>query len=490
MSPTPFPWQCKSPLRPAALRLLPLLLSLVLAGAVPLEPCAAADVRDFGARGDGEADDTEAIRRAIRESGGLIRFSRGRYRISETIEIRLAETGAVGLTGEAGTAAVIMTGPGPAFRFVGTHRGTSRPATVADDVWRRERMPQVENLEIVGAHPEADGLELLDTMQPVVRGVLIRRVRDGIILRQRCRNLILDASHLYDCSGSGLLLDGVNLHQAIVQGSHISFCRGGGIRIVASEIRNLQITGNDIEYNHDPEAEESADIWIDSRQGSVREGTIASNTIQAVATPGGANIRWLGTSGAPDKVGLFSITGNHISNQTANIHITHGRGFTITGNSFIRGVERNIVLEDSRHVVLAANSIDNNPDYREAAGNGITLLRSRGVILSALQLEAAGPVQGRRGTIEILDSREVTVTGCQLFDPAADGIRVAGSRNVQIEQCLIREERQPARMAAAVRVDAGSRGVVIRNNLTTPGTEGDIIAPPEASHREGNRNLQ
>lgn len=479
--------------RPFVSRLVPLLLPLAFAAALPsaqCEPQQPPDMHRFGARGDGQTDDTAAIRRAVGDSNGLVRFPRGRFRISETIEIRLAETGPISLSGDAGTATVVMTGPGPAFRFLGSHQGTSDPDTVRDEVWSQQRMPQVEDLEIVGDHPEADGLEFLGTLQPVVRGVLIRRVRHAIVLRQRNRNFILDASHLYDCSGSGLLLDRVDLHQAIVQGSHISFCRQGGIRIVGSAIRNLQITGNDIEYNYDQQAEQSADIWIDSREGSVREGTIASNTIQAVPTPGGSNIRWIGTPGTPDKVGLWSITGNHISNQTANIHITDGRGFTIAGNSFIRGLDRNILLEDCRNVVLSANSIDNNPDYGESAGNGISIRRSRGVIVSAVQIEAAGPAEGRHGTIEILDSNAVTLTGCQLFEPAPDGIHVARSRNVQIEQCLIQQDVTPPRMAAAIRVAPDSRGVVIRNNLTSPGTDGGILASPEASHCEGNRSLQ
>jgi hypothetical protein len=58
------------------------------------------DVRSFGARGDGETDDTEAIRDAVARADGLVRFPRGRFRISETIEIRLAETGPIRLGGD------------------------------------------------------------------------------------------------------------------------------------------------------------------------------------------------------------------------------------------------------------------------------------------------------------------------------------------------------------------------------------------------------
>src|SRR5437763_1544665 len=76
-----------------------------------------------------------------------------------------------------------------------------------------------------------------------------------------------------------------------IVGCHISYCPHAGIKIQRSEIRNLQITGCDIEYNHDPDHPDSADVWIDAREGTVREGTIASCTIQARPSPGGVNVR-------------------------------------------------------------------------------------------------------------------------------------------------------------------------------------------------------
>ena len=40
------------------------------------------NVRDFGARGDGRNDDTQAIRHAIEQGDGVLRFPRGDYLIS------------------------------------------------------------------------------------------------------------------------------------------------------------------------------------------------------------------------------------------------------------------------------------------------------------------------------------------------------------------------------------------------------------------------
>ena len=75
------------------------------------------DVKEFGARGDGRADDTEAILEAVNQGDGLVALPRGRYRITRPVEIALSETGPVSLWGAEGGATVIMDGPGPAFFF-------------------------------------------------------------------------------------------------------------------------------------------------------------------------------------------------------------------------------------------------------------------------------------------------------------------------------------------------------------------------------------
>src|SRR5690606_18101592 len=195
------------------------------------------------------------------------------------------------------------------------------------------------------AHKNADGIELRNTMQPVLRALLIREVRTGIRFTSRNRNILVVGCHIYNASGIGIYLDHVNIHQMVISASHISYCKKGGVKVVGSQIRNFQIVGNDIEYNFDRDASASADIWIDCSEGGVvREGTISGNTIQAAPSPGGANIRFTGPSGNSNKVGLWSITGNYISNQEVNILLENSRGVNITGNTFQGGFDRHIVI--------------------------------------------------------------------------------------------------------------------------------------------------
>jgi hypothetical protein len=417
------------------------------------------NVKDFGAVGDGQADDTEALRHAVDQGGGWLLLPRGTYRLTAPIEIDLDRSGPIAVSGQGGTARLLMDGPGPAIRLVGTHNKSADPTSFEPRVWQRQRMPTVGDLEIVGNHDQADGIQLDGTMQATIAGVLIRRCRYGIHLARRNRNVLVADSHIYHGRGPaiGIYFDGVNLHQTIIAGCHISYCKHAGIKIARSEIRNLQITGCDIEYNHDTSNPESADVWIDSREGTVREGTIASNTIQAKGSPRGANVRIEGpprddSAGA----GLWTITGNILQDQQVNVWLRHCRGVTLTGNSFATAYDRSIVLEHCRHVVVGSNVFDHNPDYEGARIDGIRIVRSAGINLQNLILEgcrAGGPDEG--GAIEVVDSSEVLILGCQVLDPAFRGIDVRNCRNTKVRECTILDRRETPTMREPIRIVGG-----------------------------------
>src|SRR5665648_598879 len=120
-------------------------------------------VRYFGAKGDSITDDTKAIQKAVDSGIGQIVFPTGVYRITRTIEIVLDQSGPMSLSGS-GTATIIMNGAGPAFKFIGTHAGSADPSSVKNNVWKNQRMPLVDGLEIVGKHPDAVGIEATGTM--------------------------------------------------------------------------------------------------------------------------------------------------------------------------------------------------------------------------------------------------------------------------------------------------------------------------------------
>ncbi len=437
-------------------------------------------VKNFGAIGDGQHDDTAAIRHCLADGDGSLQFSRGKYRITSPIEIPLGTRGRTAVFGDGGMATLIMDAPGPALRFVGTHAGSALPESFKPGVWEMERMPTVTQLEIVGNHDEAIGVQFEGTMQATLLGVLIRRCRIGVHLIKRNRNFLLADSHIYHGRGPaiGVYFDHVNLHQANVVGSHISYHAHAGIKVEGGEIRNFQITGCDIEYNFDPAAENCADVWIDSRGGTIREGTIASCTIQAKRSPGGANVR---IEGDPDplskSVGLWTIAGNIIQSQDINLLLRSCRAVVVSGNSFCSGYQRSIILEKCRNIALGTNTIDYNPDYGGDRTEGIEISDSSACSLNGLIVEGvrAGSAESG-GAIRIARSSEMTVTGCQIIDPVYRGLHLETVRNSIVSGCtLLARQPSPTLQEAILTQDCGP-DVVLQNNLIGKGARGDIVS--------------
>lgn len=412
------------------------------------------NIRDFGAVGDGIVDDTVAIQHAIDDGSGYLELPPGDYRIERSLVVDLKKCGRTGINGSGGTARLLMAGAGPAIKLLGTHASSADPLKFRPEEWLKERMPTIQDLEIVGQHVDSAGIEIQGVMQPTITGVLIREVDTAIRVTDRARNVLISHCHLYHNRGIGIHMDAVNLHQVVIASNHISYCGRSGIRIDNSEVRNLQITGNDIEYNNhrshpnqDPNTL-TGEILIDVQEGSVREGTICSNTIQATYSPNGANIRFLGQNDEwNQKAGMWTITGNLIGSQSYNIHLQKARGITITGNHMYSAHVRNVLVEGCRNIVMNGNCFGHNPDYKDKEiCTGLEVNNSEDVVMTGMLIEDARsgqntvkdaiPVQ-RTALVSLNDCRRMTLSALHLVNPSPVGIELTNCSDTQISNCTI-----------------------------------------------------
>ncbi|MDA7882307.1 right-handed parallel beta-helix repeat-containing protein [Akkermansiaceae bacterium] len=441
------------------------------------------EVTNFGATGDGKTDDTAAIQHAINDGDGLLIFPKGTYRITKPLEITLAKTGSFGISGSLGTATIVMEGAGPAIRLIGNHEGTGDPGSVKPVVWKSERMPQIREIAIEGAHPEADGIELTGTMQTIIDGVMIRNTRHGIHLVKRNRNVHIVNCHIYHNHGAGIFLDGLNLHQINIATSHISYNRLGGIRIERSEVRNLQITGNDIEYNNAPRAfpklatEPTAEIRIDTTTegASVNEVTIASNTIQATSSKAGCNIRIMEKRDTSRPPGLITITGNIIGSQENNIHLTNCYGVAISGNSIYSGTHRNLLVEGSSMINVGNNHFRRHtPGY----GTGVRFTDSRDCTITGCGfLEEANEKQKSGASLlELSRCERIAITGCTFTNGLPFNIDAKDCHHTLVTGCTLAETRAAPLAKASINFSGKGSG----NMIASSSVQGNVAAAPSA----------
>jgi len=430
-------------------------------------------VRDFGAVGDGEADDTKAFQRAVDSGHGDVHVPRGTYRLTRTIVVDLDRIGPVSIIGS-GTARLVMAGPGPALKLVGTHSGTADPGTVKENVWKNQRMPSVSGLEIVGAAPKACGVEARGTMETTLSRLQIRKVLHGIHLTERNRNVIISDCHIYENRGIGIYLDHVNLHQINVGNSHISYNEGGGIVQRGGDVRNLQVGNCDIEGNMGEKAPATANVLIDATGGSIGEIAVTGCTIQHTHTATeSANIRIIGEglsrpyANGELRGGNITITGNILSDVQVNIHLYKVRGVTIVGNTIWKGYTHDFLIEGSSSVVIGPNVFDRNPRYHygdgASANRGLVFSDCDSIILTGLQINN---VWRKKGGLILEKCQHFNISGCIILNCDNCGVLMDDVQDTIVSGCTVSDTRRESKEVTALKVTKGKDNFIVNNLLT------------------------
>jgi hypothetical protein len=446
------------------------------------------NVRQLGAIGDGKADDTAAIQTTVNAGGGVVRLPKGTYRITKPIVIELDKVGYTSICGD-GVARIVMAGPGPALKFVGTHFKSADPAGFSKEVWERQRMPVVDGLAIDGDHPEAVGIEATGTMELTLTRLHIRSTLHCIHLVGSNRNLLIADCHFYENRGVGIFYDNVSLHQSNIVGCHISYNRGGGIVSRAGNVRNIHITGCDIESNMSRDTPPTANVLIDCSGSPYGTGEVAITgcTIQHNNdSPDSANIRILGRSEPTAKLALVreghvTITGNVLSDVKVNVHLRDCQGVVLTGNTFWMGFTHNLLIEDCSDIILGPNNFDRNPryDYGNSleARNSLVVRNCEDCTLTGLHItnvwrEPAG--------LLIEGCKRMNITNCTILDCDNVGLLLKDVTNSRVSDCLIRDDRENAKSASLI-VTGGQGNMTVHNLL---GTAPHIAE--NAAHAAGN----
>lgn len=389
--------------------------------------------------------DKSAEFQSLLNKNGSLLLPPGVHRITRTLEITLAQSRSVSIRPESEPATLIMDGPGPAIRIVGSHEGSAAPKSFEPLTWR-ERMPLIEGIEIIGNHPDADGIELFRCVQPTLSRVAIRWCRHAVHLIERNRNVIISDCHFYENRGIGLFLDDVNMHQINVANSHISYNQAGGVVVIGGNVRNLQITGCDIEANM-PETDQpttAANILLDvsgfadDQSRSIAEIAITGCTIQhssnysgkdfAQLAPGGANLRLLGNANYP--IDSVTITGNIIGDAALCFDFVHTADLTLTGNTLMAPNPDFLHFRDSARFVIQGNTF--HP--REFARPGRLVFERCGD--SVISNNIFRKLEAPDGVV-VLQECSGLVLGSNVLAQCSSGIRIESSHRILLHDWMI-----------------------------------------------------
>ncbi|MEZ5387253.1 MAG: right-handed parallel beta-helix repeat-containing protein, partial [Prosthecobacter sp.] len=256
---------------------------------------------------------------------------------------------------------------------------------------------------------------------------------------------------------------------------------GGGIVSRGGNVRNVHIGTCDIEGNHTAEGPPSANIELDSRNGSIGEVAVTGCTIQHTnKAPDSANIRIIGSGSDPSllrrvgrehtREGNVTISANVMSDVQVNIEIRHARGVTISGNTLWEGFQHDLLVEDSGNIVVTGNNFDRNPRYlvngfENAENNGVVFLRCEDCVLSG---NIVSGVWKKRAAVDIESGNRMQISNNSVLDSDGVGIRLEKVTNSMITGNIIRDDRdQERRSKEASLVFVGGKANVIGQNVVS-----------------------
>jgi len=290
----------------------------------------------FNVPTDGVTDATSALQNVIDASGAEVNLMQGTYAISSPLQVNTAFVKVF----NGNDALLKVTADVAAIEMVGTCSNVTAEPSTLTEAQKLEANTVIRNVRITSSDmTKGEGIVISNTFQPIIEKCFIYHIKNGIVLRNRNRNGIIEGNNIWDINNAGLLIDSeLNMHQCNIYGNHISYAQICVLIDNPSELANFQFTGNDIEISTTPNYDRTNSrcfVFNYSATGSsslASEFEIVGNTIQGHSYSN-CLIEFNGNSTTP--IANVSIVGNQISNVAGNaVELSHVRNFTMSGNTY------------------------------------------------------------------------------------------------------------------------------------------------------------
>lgn len=386
-------------------------------------------VDEFGAEGDGETDDTEAIKAAVdsldEDEMGILTFTPGNeYYVTDTITVDVAQ-----IRGIQGNNARVFTDVDTLiFRIEGSHTGTANPTGTTDEVQFDEMHPFIRDIRISSHTTDASGLvgtaiEVEQTFGLRITQCQLLNLRNGIIFTGNNRNPVVTENGIWHCADYGVWFDGGDIHQSILNNNYISYCRIA-VKMTDPSLHDLNIVGNDIEASSTPS---TVDYIIHAEGPGHIEGLqIVGNIIEEHGNvQKGGNITLDGSSMTLKQV---HIVGNELGNAAIGDIELHGTDDVVIANNTFDGSSGDswaIVLgERNDSCSIIGNTVKSGGDFLHIDGGEDFMGR--------LQVANNSFGDSARGKILVENVRifDCVISGNNIRDESGEGFAVDISNNI------------------------------------------------------------
>ena len=320
--------------------------------------------------------DTQAIQFAFNESdNNIVEFESGKtYVVDKTILVDADK-----VKGVDGNNATVKGNFNDDFVFEinGSFRTGSTGVASQTEASYNSFNSYFERLRITGYNDKLpSGISLNNVIMYNIENNTIYKVKYGIVVGSRTRNLIVSKNHIYNTEQDNIFFNNSDLHQLIINDNHLSYGKNN-VRFMGGNLANIVINGNSFETSvSDYFTHENSIIRFEllpgegiTYRGLFEVVVISGNNLQSHHTNNKnlIDIDAMEVDKNECRMNDLTIVGNHVGNCSGNgvssIALKGVDGANITGNT-IMGYPtsyglHSILLEGiNKKINISANNLD------------------------------------------------------------------------------------------------------------------------------------
>ncbi|WP_123041922.1 right-handed parallel beta-helix repeat-containing protein [Cohnella candidum] len=422
-------------------------------------PAYRVSVRDFGAKGDGKADDTLKIQAAVdsvgKHGGGVVYFPNGVYKVSESIVVK---RDLVALEGEGWGAELRMVKhPKRVVTIQGSRDNVVRNLKISLGVANAVRNDQDVGVYVTSAASNF----MVENVFGEGKGIMVRgSVVKGTIRNNRIQNTLADGIHL--TGGSRFIL---------VTGNELSHTGDDSIAVVSYESQKALTMQVVIADNRVRNSLSRGIAHVGGYQVEIRGNVIEGTSSSGILVDRDGNYQTF----APV---LTTIEGNTVTGA-GTYGVRRGNQFGIEvskGASYVTISDNSVTGSKTRGISVIADrtSIRNNV----SSGNG-----DSGIQVGADDVVVAGNLIEKNGIYGFFaeDSDRLRFTGNRLTDnntrnrSHTDNFLLADSDDSEITGNVSVETRKTMRIERSFELTGSCKGTVFEKNQSQGTMSGAVV---------------
>ena len=171
-------------------------------------------------------------------------------------------------------------------------------------------------------------------------------------------------------------------------------------------------------------------------------------------------------TGGVSSCALIAITGNVLGSRDRNVVVHNGMSVNVTGNTIYGGQTLNVAFKNCHQSLVGSNTIASRPaSWASTSADGLLMEDCNAcTLIGNIHNGCRFGDALLGGSITVRNSRNISISGCQINNSAVRGIDISNSVQCRISDNSLHNDGTNESLRQAIRIAGTSFRNIVQNN--------------------------